>query len=368
MKPRQMVDRILKRRWTGTEIEKYLGKFDTSWLMYAADDEIRGHAASGGTITALLAFMLETGQIDGALVLSLSVKANELVPRYEIATSREMLMCAQGSKYMTTRFTHDAVPLIKAFPGRLAMVLLPCDTWVVNRLRQNDRELSDKIVLRIVLFCGHVSDPGLSRMVIQKNKRAGVSLTDFRFRQGHWRGQTRLSFEDNTRLEKPFSTFSDYQNLYFYCARKCLSCHDHGGYDSDVSVGDVWLMAMKDNPIKHNAVIVRNQQARQFIDDAMNSGYLTGKQVPIETIADAQSRSLPLHYNVSARSAAGRFLGFRISDPVAERVRLVDFLIACILLYNFRMTLSAKGRARLKRVRRPIIKLYLYLLKALEVW
>ena len=367
MKPRQLVDQILKRHWSDALIEKYLGGYTSTWLMYASDEKICSNAASGGTITALLAYMLEADVIDGALVLSSFVEANELNTKYEIVTSRDELLRAQGSKYITTNYTRDAVPLIKSFPGRLALVLLPCDTWVVNRLRKNDPELMNKIVLRIALFCGHISDPGLTRMVIQKQKPPGISLTDFRYRQGHWRGQLRFDFEDNTSIEKPFSKFSDFQNLYFYSARKCLHCHDHTGYDSDISVGDVWLMAMKYDPIKHNAVIARNQYANELIINAIKADYVIGKQVPIELIADAQSRSLPMHYNVSARSMAGKFLGLKISDPVNERIRLPDFFVALFILINFRITSRANGRAFLRRLPKQFIKLYLYFLKALEV-
>jgi len=54
-------------------------------------------------------------------------------------------------------------------------------------------------------------------------------------------GKTRLNLEDGSQIEKAFSVFSDYQNLYFFCAVNVLQCNDHTGYLSDISVGDVWL-------------------------------------------------------------------------------------------------------------------------------
>ena len=118
--------------------------------------------------------------------------------------------------------------------------------------------------------------------MVRKLKPAGVSLTDFRYRIGHWRGRLLASFEDGTTKDKPFSFFSDYQNLFFFCTRKCLQCPDHTGYESDISVGDVWLMSMKDNPIKHNAIIVRSKQAQSKLDQAINAGVIAGSRVPIE--------------------------------------------------------------------------------------
>lgn len=368
IQPGNIVDRVLKRRWTAARIKKYIGEYQSSWLLYSQIDEIRANAASGGVITTLLAYLLESGEIDGALVLTSSVVANQVVTKYEIATSREDLMRSQGSKYINTNFSRDAVPLIRSFKGRLGLVLLPCNSWVVNRLSISDREFAQKIVLRITLFCGHVSDPGLTRMTIQKFKPPGVSLLDFRYREGHWRGKTRYDLEDKPSIYKSFSEFSDYQNLYFYCARKCLNCHDHTGYESDISIGDVWLQEMKDHPIKHNAVIVRNPKTHAWLTEAIEKKYLSGIAVPIEKIADAQSRSLPLHYNVSARAKAGKWLGIKLSDPVDEKIRLVDFLVALVLMFNYRLTTSSRGREALHRLPKPVIKLYLYFLKGLEIW
>jgi coenzyme F420-reducing hydrogenase beta subunit len=362
-----LVDKLLKRKWTPALIEKYMGRFQSCWLSYAMDEEIRQNAASGGTITGLLAYLLDSGKIDGALVCATHVEGNEVKAEYKIATTRADLIAAQGSKYVETHFSHDAVPLIKEFPGKLALVLLPCDTWIVNRLRQNHPEIDQKIRLTIALFCGHISDPGLTRLVIRKNKPAGVSLTSFRYRIGHWRGKLRFGFEDETQKEKAFSAFSDYQNLYFFCARKCLHCHDHTGYDCDLSVGDVWLMSMKDNPIKHNAIIARTQQAEADLQAAYTAKMVYIQSVPSELVADAQSRSLPMHYNVSARASAGKLLGLKVSDPVHERVRLIDFLIAIVILFNYRLTTTPRGRLLVGSVPKQLIKLYLYALKALEI-
>ncbi len=364
----RLADRLFKRHWTPERLQKYLGQVRSAWLAYAQDEAIRRNAASGGTITALLAHLLEIGQIDGALVMTSSVSGNEVKAEYRIATTRAELMQAQGSKYFETNFTHDAVPLIQNFHGRLALTLLPCDTWVVNRLMRNNPELANKIVLRIALFCGHISDPGLTRLVIRKAKKPGLSLTYFRNRIGHWRGNLQFGFEDGSLIEKPFSAFSDYQNLYFFCARKCLRCHDHTGYDSDLAVGDIWLMAMKNNPIKHNAVLARTEVAENFLQNAYQAGAINLQSVPVEIVADGQARSLPLHYNVSARAKAARLLGLPLNEPVKEKVRLVDYLIALIILFNFRLTSTAGGRMLVGRIPKQVIKLYLLFFKALQVW
>ena len=362
------IDRVLQRNWTDERIKKYIGEHYSTWLLYSQVEDIRSNAASGGVITTLLYYLLQRGEIDGALVLSSEVVANQVKTKYEIVTNKEDLLRSQGSKYINSNYSRDAVPLIKSFQGRLGLVLLPCNSWVADALIKNDLEIAQKVVLRISLFCGHVSDPGLTRMIIQKNKIAGQSLVDFRYREGYWRGITRFDHEDGYSREKPFSVFSNYQNLYFYCAHKCLNCHDHTGYASDIAIGDVWLQEMKGHPIKHNAVIVRNQKAHAWLTGAIENGYITGRSVPIEKIADAQARSLPLHYNVTARKKAAKLFGIKLSDPVNERVRAIDFLVAVVIMFNYNLTATARGRAILRRIPKPILKIYLYFIKGLQIW
>jgi len=100
---------------------------------------------------------------------------------------------------------------------------------------------------------------------------------------------------------------------------------------------------MKTNPIKHNAVIVHSLRAESYLRSASESRKLHIESVTTEIIADAQARSLPMHYNVTARNKAGNFLGIIISDPVHERVRLVEFIIAYLILVNYRGQLLSKG-------------------------
>ena len=60
--------RVLRKHWSPEKIQKYIGSFERSWFAYASSETIRESAASGGVITALLAFLLKEGEINGALV------------------------------------------------------------------------------------------------------------------------------------------------------------------------------------------------------------------------------------------------------------------------------------------------------------
>ena len=353
-------------KFSGQQIRKYLGEFRQTFFAYAADSACRQKAASSGTISALLAFLLERARIDGALVCRSEILEGRVRPRFFVARTGAEVMAAQGSKYIAVDFNRDALPLIRQFEGRLAVVALPCDTGILRRICQRDKDLASKVALVITLFCGHNSRPELTDMVLEKISPPEARLTAFAYRQGHWRGSLRAEFTDGHIAHKPFSVFSNYQNLYFFCQQKCHHCHDHAGYGSDLSAGDIWSARMKKEPIKHNAVIIRTETGQAFFQEAIDAGVLSAYPVPPADICAGQARTMPFHYNVSARAKAGRLLGMSIKDSVAERVRWNDFLAAYMALANEKFSRSARGQRVVRRLPRALLRLYLLVMKGLE--
>ena len=347
-------------------MQQYIGIFRQSYFAYAGDELIREHAASGGVITALLDFALRSKRIDGALVCNTAVIDGRVVPQFTIAADRQALLTAQGSKYIAVDFNRDALPLIRAFKGRLAVIALPCDLTNLRRLAEHDEDIREKLVLTIGLFCGHNSRPELTEMVVDKIKPAGAALTDYRYRQGHWRGELEACFNNGDVIHKPFSYFSDYQNLFYFCQQKCHHCHDHTAYQADISIGDIWSLRMKENPIKHNAIIIRSESGAAIFDAALQAGAINGQPEPIDEICEGQARSLPFHYNVSARARAGKKLGIAVKDPIQARVRWFEFLSAYMALKNEKRSRGYKGMKEVARIPRFILKLKLYVMKGLE--
>jgi coenzyme F420-reducing hydrogenase beta subunit len=170
--------------------------------------------------------------------------------------------------------------LFKAFNGRVAVVALPCEITALFR-RQ---ELAAKTTLTVALFCGHATTPALVDRTVDRLSRGSASgLERFRFRQGHCRGRMRAEFSDGSVIERPFSEYGMYQNLYVCAAKKCMFCGDHFGYDDDVCVGDIWSAAYKADPIKHTAMILKTPIGVRALE-AAESGELVAADVGIPEI------------------------------------------------------------------------------------
>lgn len=363
----KIVDRFLKKTWSEKQVQQYVGEYRNAYLTHAQDEHIRLNAASGGTTSAILINLLKQGAVDGVVVCNCVLVEGKVRAHFSIATNAEQVLTARGSKYVQTKFLHQVLPLIRGFEGRVAVVGLPCDLSALQHRCSKEPELGRKVLMTIALVCGHNSRTELIDEITGRLEReAGKKLTDYSFRKGHWRGYLEAEFEDGSVLTKPTKYFNDYQNLFFFSERKCMACHDHYGYIADITVGDVWLFRLKDDPIKHTGVISRTTRGQSACDDAFLSGKVKASALDIRDIMDGQARIGPSHYNVSARSKVGKLFGLKLKDNVLMPVSWHEYLNAIITIGNMRLSEQKLGQRLIFVTPRPLLKIYLYLKKALE--
>lgn len=355
------------KQWPRSLAKKYVGDYESVFFTYASDDNLRKRSASGGSVSALLIHMLDSEYIDGALVVRTVIENGKARPCFEIATNRVGVLSGQGSKYAAVKFVQHAMALIREFPGKLAVVALPCDAKIVRHACQRDDKLDNKIRCVISLVCGHNSEPALTDKVVGELGNGHGELVDLQWRSGHWRGKMTADFEDGQQVAVPFSRFSNYRNLYFFAQRKCHYCNDHYGYYCDISAGDIWSAKMRKEPIKHTALIVRSERGREIVASAFAAAVVTGREDTLDEVLNGQSRTMPFHYNVSARAKVAPLFGMKIKDTVGEQVRIVDLLVALICMTNESVSRTRVGRCIIFAMPRPLVRAYLYFFKLLEL-
>jgi coenzyme F420-reducing hydrogenase beta subunit/polysaccharide pyruvyl transferase WcaK-like protein len=359
---------MAKTSWNDLTAARYLGQYKASYFGYSLLENFRENAASGGITSTILIDALRQKKIDGALLHHATLVDGEPKSEFIIARTEEEIYQSQGSAYLATLFSFKALPMIREFKGKLAVVCLPCDAIILRRMRESEPEIKEKITLVITLFCGHNSEKELTDLVIRKLNPEKKAVKSFRYRFGHWRGNLKLEFNDGESVIKPFSFFSDYQNLYFYSQKKCLLCGDQTGFDSDISIGDIWSMKMKSNPIKHNAILVRTERGAQALQGLVDRDLAHIFQVPISELCAGQSRSLPLHASVNARVWAAKRYGMNFKPVSDEKPTFLEKTIARVVLFNYWLSHDEKRSGIIPKLPRFVIKLYLYAFKGLQVF
>ena len=361
------IDRAAVRKCSKLDVDGMMGEVHAAYLCCAVDPTIRAGAASGGAVTALLVQALETGRITGAVVCASEIRAGKVRGVFRLARTRGEIVAARSSKYVATTFLKDVLPILRNNEGRFAVCGLPCDLAALRRHETASPELARKIAMRVGLFCGHNSRPELVDAIVSSLRpdRGDVELRSFTFREGHWRGSMVATYSDGSRIARPFSTLSDYRNLYLFAQRKCLGCHDHFAYASDISAGDVWLYGLKERPHKYTGILCRSAEAAGFLVDSAQARAVHAEPTSSTVLLAGQSRVAPFHYNTAARARVARWFGIHVPPGRGGRTGALDLLAAAWTVAAVRFSESPYGGAVL-RVPRLLVRGAVLARKCLE--
>lgn len=226
-----------------------LGSYRALWEAQATDPALRVR----GIVTAVLAFLLEKGSIEKALVVGASSAPPWAEAKF-IATPQEAYAAA-GSKYQRV----DYGALASQIDARTAVVGLPCQI----------RSLKGKpIALRLGLFCGiNLSWRGIQYYLKQKKvDLANIERVDYRAPGG---GMSVTLREGSSLRLPPYAWLA-----YFFSIEACLRCTDHTNHDADLSIGD--------RRPEWSTVIVRTAVGQQVLADAIAAGRMVGSEISMD--------------------------------------------------------------------------------------
>ena len=292
----------------GPVLEAYAGS--------ATDPVIRSKGQSGGLVSALLVFALETGLVDAALVTSTpedgSLKA---VP--SLARSRREILLAQGSKY-------NPVAILPALQSagreeRVAAVLLPCHMHALRHLTTEKSSLTTGVRWSIGLLCDRVLSYLCFELMAQN---AGLNLPEVRSvsytpkaRAGR-PGEVRFLMQDG---REKFFPSQLRLGLKEYCVpARCRLCFDKMNVFADICVGDPW--GLQESEAGESVALARNQRGAALLAAAVEAGYLDLREVEPAMIfagQDVDGRK----ESVTAFSAAWRDMGQTLPKPMDVLVR-----------------------------------------------
>ncbi len=263
-----------------------------AWQGYAADGEIRHRGSSGGAVTALALFALQSGVAQG--VAHIAARADD--PRLnEVVISRDRggLMRGAGSRYAQAS-PAEALGTIAAGDDRIVFVGKPCDVASVAKAATADKGLAAKLPLTIAIFCAgapnlNATEKLLDRLEVPK----GARLTDLRYRGAGWPGLMQARWVDDTGEEhtsKGIPYAEGWGGILQADRRwRCRICTDHTGAFADISVGDPWHTPPAGHQDAGRSLIVaRTARGRAFVEAALAARILVATPEGRDAIAKAQ--------------------------------------------------------------------------------
>lgn len=297
---------------TGAERHPILGPIHGIWEAWATDSATRHLGSSGGTLTALAAWMVEEGhahQVTGA--------RSDEDPRKTVSvsiTTREQALASAGSRYAPC--SNAAMP--EATDPNGAFIGKPCEATALRALAI-DRAVEAPLLMSF--FCaGTPNQDATHSLVRELGIPDAATMKDLWYRGRGWPG----NFTAVPEHGDPVST--SYKDSWGRALGptvqwRCRLCPDGVGESADITAGDFWRADKEGYPnfsegAGISVLIARSARGLDMIRRAADDGVIQLAPMNIDDVLKVQP------YQVQRRRyLVGRLLGTLLTGTAVPRYR-----------------------------------------------
>lgn len=283
---------------------------------WSTDEAIRHTASSGGVLTALCIFLLETGRADAVIQTRRSADDPTRAVTVVSTTRADVVACA-GSRYTASSPLMDVAGLIEegktyAFVGK------PCDVSALSLLQKREgpaRARLSQIRYLFSFFCaGQPSRAANQRLLEALGCASPADCRSLTYRGNGWPGRAVAVRADGQ--EKAM----DYQDSWGRILGRdvrlfCRLCADGVGEFADISCGDAWYLDssreapdLSEHPGR-NVVFARTRLGLELIEEAARQGCIELGSYNLDELALVQKFQFERKRNLLPQIIALRMAG-----------------------------------------------------------
>ena len=259
------------------------GDYLVGYIGYAEDKRIRKNSQSGGVVTGLLCYLLEKGEIDGAIVNDFNKSINRPEVKYE--TTKEGLIHAAGSYYSQSSVVKS---IIENNNKKSAAVVLGCQAESIKAATDNYKNINRPEYL-IGLFCAGQYSGNYIDALLNYAHTKDSDVEKFRFRDkdaGGWPGNVKIytkkgNIEVDRKVRHALKSIYEVPRCFFCFEMMCTNC--------DLSVGDPWGISGKLDKEGYTVVIARTRKGKKILENAKNDGFLHLEKLDVNSIMKGQA-------------------------------------------------------------------------------
>lgn len=278
------------------------GTYKKSVLGWSTSEQIRKGSSSGGVLTTLCIYLLETGIVDGVIQTRESAndirKAETIISR----TKEDVLSC-MGSRYTTSSPLMNLIQRVKV-GEKYAFVGKPCDISALRiYIDEVKPELKGQILYLFSFFCaGQPSIQANNKLIKALGGESLSDCSDLQYRGNGWPGYATLTKKDGTINRMDYET--SWMKILGRDVRKiCRFCADGTGELADIACGDAWYLGNNGCPVfierpGRNVVFARSEVGLELLNKVVKEGYIEVSSFSPE--ADELRKMQPYHYTRKA--------------------------------------------------------------------
>lgn len=256
--------------------DPFIGRIENTFIGKSNDEEIYRNSQSGGIVTALLIHLLETKQIDAAVV---SIMKSATPPRGEVilANNRADLIKAQKSKY-TPIPVLKAIRKISSSDCRVALVGLSCHMHGLYNLCDLYPSLEKKVTVKIGLICDRTLTAAAVDFLAHNTSEKKICNITFRDKnKPSYPGNVVLHTVNNRDYVLDARRRMEIKD--FFTPARCTICFDKMNVFSDITVGDPHGIKDADRINGESLVINRSDIGTTVLKSAIEHDALTLREV-----------------------------------------------------------------------------------------
>jgi len=263
----------------GTNTDIVWGNYRQIVRAHASDSQVRFQGSTGGVLTALCQFLLQSRKVD----FILQVRADASEPAFGesyVAETLSAVLGGAGSRYGPSApliNIHDLLDSGQPF----AFVGKPCDISALRNLARLDPRVNELVRYWLTPVCGGFMPPQSMERFLRDE--AGIdpsALNSLRYRGFGCPGPTRVETVDGEVREFRYTDFWGTDESMWSLPFRCKVCADGVGEAADIAAADTWPGGSPD-PLTEdddpgtNAMLIRTAAGQALIEEAEAAGFLT---------------------------------------------------------------------------------------------
>lgn len=312
----------------GATLDPVWGPWRRMVRAWATDPVVRHEGSTGGVLTALGQYLLESERV----TFVLHVRASSTEPTFgerTLSFTGVDVLAAAGSRYGPTAPLIDVRDVLDR-GAPFAFVAKPCDLAALRNWGRHDGRVDALVRYWLTPVCGGYGTPAFTRAFVERMGVDPDRLTGFRYRGRGCPGPT-VAIAGDQVVERHYLDYWGDDASKWQLPWRCKVCPDGIGEAADIAAADTWPGGSPDREESAsdpgvNAVIARTPAGVELLAAAERDGALTIEcEIGPDELSEYQPHQVRRKQAVGIRHEAMRDAG-RIA-PRTERLR-VDELAA----------------------------------------
>jgi coenzyme F420 hydrogenase subunit beta len=311
---------------------------------FATDEDIRYKSSSGGAISALLTYLLESDLVDFVLHVGSST-TDPVQNENKISECRLGVIENTGSRYSPSA----PLTLIKGCldrPGLCAVVGKPCDIAALRRYARQNPKVDQNIRYMISFFCAGIPSLKGTFRILQELGIATDQVDRLTYRGDGWPGkfrvQTKTGKVHQMTYEKSWGTI-----LNKCLQLRCKVCPDGVGDSADIVCADGWYIedgipdfGERDG---RSIILTRTERGEHLVTQCIEGGGLRTNPFDIDELPKIQP-----HQALRRRLVLSRLLAMKVlllTTPKFSTMPLLKVAVGAGLVRNTRSFIGMLRRS-----------------------